>query len=288
MVGIGEGFTCLSSDLPSILPLTRKIIRLEDGEIITLWADKVELHSVKDGSLIEREPELILEEMTAVQKGGYAHFMLKEINEQPAVARELLHVLAENEVVASMIEKIKNARHVYLIGCGTSYHACQAGSVYFAQLAKKAAIPVVATQFIPQYLPAVGSGDVGIFVSQSGETKDVLNAINASKESGMTCFGLSNVIGSTLTRSVSAWLPLCCGYEISVPATKTFTNQIVAFLFLAYKLGGLDTRELDQLPGLMEETIKVTTPQVDALTPLHQSLERPLLPGIWRYLFHGA
>jgi glucosamine--fructose-6-phosphate aminotransferase (isomerizing) len=178
VVGIGEDFTCLSSDLPSILPLTRKIIRLEDGEIVTLSAKKVKLHSVKDGSLIERNPEIITEEMGTVQKGGFAHFMLKEIHEQPAVARELLHVLNENAVVAQFVEKIKKARHVYLIGCGTSYHACQAGSVYFAQLAKQAAIPVVATQFISQFLPAITKEDVGIFVSQSGETKDVLNRLN--------------------------------------------------------------------------------------------------------------
>ena len=153
VVGIGEGFTCLSSDLPSILPLTRKIIRLEDGEIITLTANKVELHSVKDGSLIQREPELITEEMNAVQKGGFAHFMLKEIHEQPEVARELLHVLKENKALPQIVERLKKARHIYLIGCGTSYHACQAASVYFAQLADKAAIPVVATQFIAQFLP---------------------------------------------------------------------------------------------------------------------------------------
>ena len=90
---------------------------------------------------------------------------------------------------------------VYFIGCGTSYHACLAGSVYFAQLAKKTAIPVLAPQFIPQYLPAVTSEDVGIFVSQSGETKDVLNALQAAEASGMTCFAMANVIGSTLTRA---------------------------------------------------------------------------------------
>jgi glucosamine--fructose-6-phosphate aminotransferase (isomerizing) len=266
-VGIGEGFTCLSSDLPSILPLTRKIVRLEDGEIVTLMPDKVELHSVKDGSIIIRKSQLITEEMDAVEKGGYAHFMLKEIHEQPDVARELLHVLNENEAVNQIVEKLKKARHVYLIGCGTSYHACQAGSVYFSQLAKMAAIPVVATQFIAQYLPAVTREDVGIFVSQSGETKDVLNAIHASEDSGMICYGLSNVIGSTLTRAVSAWLPLCCGYEISVPATKTFTNQIIAFLYLAYRLGGLDTHDLDKLPELMEKTIQTCSPQVEKLSP---------------------
>lgn len=265
VVGIGEGFTCVSSDLPSILPLTRKIIRLEDGEIVTLWPDRVELHSVSDGSLIDRQPEMITETMNAVQKGGFAHFMLKEIHEQPAVARELLHLLGESAAVKEVIEKIRSARHVYLIGCGTSFHACQAGSVYFSQLAKRSAVPVVATQFVPQYLPTVGKEDVGIFVSQSGETKDVLNALNAAKDSGMTCFALSNVIGSTLTRVASQWLPLCCGYEISVPATKTFTNQVIAFLYLATRLASENTQVLNAIPELMETAIRTTAPQVEAL-----------------------
>lgn len=267
VVGIGEGFTCVSSDLPSILPLTRKVIRLEDGEIVTLWADKVELHSVADGHIIHREEELITEEMSAVQKGGFAHFMLKEIHEQPQTARELLHRLESNTDVTTILEKIKKARQIYFIGCGTSYHACLAGAVYFAQLAGTAVIPVLAPQFIPQYLPAVGREDVGIFVSQSGETKDVLNALLAARETGMTCIGVANVIGSTLTRKTEAWLPLCCGYEMSVPATKTFTNQVITFLYLATRLGKRDVRELDQLPGLLEQTIAVTLPQVEALVP---------------------
>ena len=267
VVGIGEGFTCVSSDLPSLLPLTRTIIRLNDGEIITLWADRVELRSVRDGAIIDRQPELITEEMSAVQKSGFAHFMLKEIHEQPQAAREVLHMLEGSTDVQTVLDKIKAARHVYFIGCGTSYHACQAGSVYFAQLASKSVIPVVATQFIPQYLPAVNHEDVGIFVSQSGETKDVLNALQAAEASGMTCYGLANVIGSTLTRSTAAWLPLCCGYEISVPATKTFTNQVVTFLYLAYRLGDRDTKELENIPELMEQTIVLTAPQVEALVP---------------------
>jgi len=267
VIGIGQGFTCVSSDLPSILPLTRTIVRVQDGEIITLWADRVELRSVKDGSLIVREPELITETMEAVQKGGYAHFMLKEIHDQPQVAREVLHMLERNLQVQVVLDKIKRARHVYFIGCGTSYHACLAGSVYFAQLAGQAIIPVLATQFIPQYLPAVGPQDVGLFVSQSGETKDVLNALQAAEGRGMTCFGLANVIGSTLSKTTECWLPLCCGYEISVPATKTFTNQVVTFLVLAYRLGGRDTKELEQIPALMEQTIDSVAAAVLAITP---------------------
>lgn len=265
VVGIGEDFTCVSSDLPSILPLTRKVIRLEDGEIVTLWADRVELHSVVDGSLIEREAEVITEDMNSAQKGGFAHFMLKEIHEQPAVAGELLGMLENSSAVPAILEKISTARNVYFIGCGTSFHACLQGAVYFAQFASRAVIPVLAPQFMPQYLPTISSEDVGIFVSQSGETKDVLNALQAARQAGMTCFGIANVIGSTLSRKTAAWLPLCCGYEISVPATKTFFNQALTFLYLAIRLGGGDVKALGALPDLIQATIDQTNPQVTKL-----------------------
>jgi glucosamine--fructose-6-phosphate aminotransferase (isomerizing) len=265
VVGIGEGFTCVSSDLPSILPLTRTIVRPQDGEIVTLWADRVEIRSVKDGRLIEREPEQVTESMDAVQKGGYPHFMLKEIHEQPQVARELLHLLDGSPEVERLVERMKEARHLYFIACGTSYHAALAGSVYFAQLAGRPAIPVLAPQFVPQYAPAVGHEDVGLFVSQSGETKDVLNALEMAEKRGMACYGLANVIGSTLTKATSFCLPLCCGYEISVPATKTFTNQVITFLYLAYRMAGRDTRELEHIPALMEATMDATAAQVESI-----------------------
>jgi len=265
VVGLGEGFTCVSSDLPSILPLTREVIRPQDGEIVTLWADKVEVRSVKDGQLIEREQETVTESMDAVQKGGYPHFMLKEIHEQSQVAVELSHVLNGNREVDVLVEKMKKARHLYFIGCGTSYHAALAGSVYFAQLAGVPVTTVLAPQFIAQYAPTVNHDDVGIFVSQSGETKDVLNALEAAEARGMQCFGLANVVGSTLTKATSLSLPLCCGYEISVPATKTFTNQVVTFLYLAYKMAGKDVGKLDSIPKLMEETLEMVAPQVEAI-----------------------
>jgi glucosamine--fructose-6-phosphate aminotransferase (isomerizing) len=264
VVGLGEGFTCVSSDLPSLLPLTRTILRPQDGEIVTLWADRVEVRSVKDGKLIAREPELVTQTMDAVQKGGYPHFMLKEIHEQPQVARELLHLLEGSPEVQPLIEKMKQARHLYFIGCGTSYHAASVGAVYFAQLAGRAAIPILAPQFIAQYAPAINHDDVGIFVSQSGETKDVLNALEAAEKRGMACYGLANVVGSTLTKATSFCLPLCCGYEISVPATKTFTNQVITFLYLAYRMAGRDTRNLERIPELMEQTMKMAAPQVEA------------------------
>jgi glucosamine--fructose-6-phosphate aminotransferase (isomerizing) len=265
VVGIGEGFTCVSSDLPSILPLTRKVIRPQDGEIVTLWADRVEVRSVKDGKIIHRKPEIVTESMDAVQKGGYPHFMLKEIHEQSQAARELFHMLNGNHEVDALIEKMKNARNLYFIGCGTSYHAALLGAVYFAQLAGRAVIPVLAPQFLEQYAPTVNHNDAGLFVSQSGETKDVLNALEAAEGRGMACYGLANVIGSTLTKATSFCLPLCCGYEISVPATKTFTNQVMTFLYLAYKMAGKDVRALDMIPEWIDKTLEMVAPQVETL-----------------------
>jgi glucosamine--fructose-6-phosphate aminotransferase (isomerizing) len=267
VVGIGAGFTCLSSDLPSILPLTREIVRIQDGEIVTLWSERIELRSVMDGNLIERESENISESMDSVQKGGYPHFMLKEIHEQPQVARELLHFLDGSPDVVKVIEKMRMARQLYFLGCGTSFHACLAGSVYFARFAGRAAIPVLAPQFVPQYAPTINYEDVGLFVSQSGETKDVLNALQIGEAQGMTAFGLANVIGSTLTKATACTLPLCCGYEISVPATKTFTNQVITFLYLAYRMGGRDTAELACIPDLMEKTLEMVAPQVTIIVP---------------------
>ncbi len=265
VVGLGDGFSCVSSDLPSILPLTRKIVRIQDGEIITLWADRIELRSVKDGKVIQREPEFITESMDAVQKGGYPHFMLKEIHEEPRVAGELLRLLEASPDVEHIVSRMAAARHLYLIGCGTSYHACLLGSVYMARLAGRSAIPVIAPQFVAQYAPSISHEDVGLFVTQSGETKDVLNALETAQKRGMTAFGLVNVIGSTLTKVTERCLPLGCGYEISVPATKTFTNQVIAFLFLAMRMGKSNSLDLATIPGLMEETIEASAGQIPAI-----------------------
>ena len=267
VAGIAAGATCVSSDLPSILPLTRRILRVRDGEIVILRADGVELRRVEDGSLIERESEEITESMEMVEKGGYPHFMLKEIHEQPTVAGELFRLLEASPHVEQMVTRMREARHLYLVGCGTSYHACVLGSVYLARLAGRPAVPVLAPQFIPQYGPTVGPEDVGVFVSQSGETKDVLNALAVARQRGMGVLGLVNVIGSTLMNESERYLPLACGYEISVPATKTFMNQGVAFLYLALRMGGHSTAILANLPDLLEETLKRVEPQVEKLVP---------------------
>ena len=267
VVGLAEGAVCVSSDLPSILPITRRILRVNDGEIVTLWADRVELRRVSDGSVIERKAETITESMESAAKGGYPHFMLKEIHEQPQVAGELLRLLEASPHVTPMVERMANARHLYLVGCGTSYHACMLGAVYLGRLAGRAAIPILAPQFIAQYGLALGPQDVGVFVSQSGETKDVLNAIEVARQRGTAVLGLVNVLGSTLMNVSERYLPLACGYEISVPATKTFMNQAVTFLFLALRMGGHSTADLARLPRLFQETLAAVELHSTALEP---------------------
>jgi glucosamine--fructose-6-phosphate aminotransferase (isomerizing) len=265
VAGITDNASCVSSDLPSILPITRQVLYIEDGEIVILQHDKIELRSVKDGSIIERKFEFISESMDLAQKGGYDHFMLKEIHEQEQVARELIHLLDNFPSVDAMANRMVKARNLYLVGCGTSYHACILGSIYIAQLAGKPAIPVLATQFISQYGPTLNNEDLCIFVSQSGETKDVLNALAIAKGRAAQAFGLINVIGSTLTKSTELHLPLTCGYEISVPATKTFTNQVISFLYLALKMGNRSTMGVNALPDLIQKTIASSDTQITHL-----------------------
>lgn len=267
IAGIEHDFTVVSSDLPSILPLTKNIVFMNDGEIIELTSQSFTIYSVSDGSVIERTPEIVEETMEAAQKGGFDHFMLKEIHEQPIVAKELLHLWNDSSAIEATVEALKKARNIYFVGCGTSYNACVAGAVYFNRICGKTIIPIVAPQFIAQYNRSIGREDVGIFVSQSGETKDVLNAVTIARQQGMRIFSLVNVVGSTLTKWSEQWLPLACGYEISVPATKTFTNQLVGFLYLALKFSNRNTNELDQLPEFMQRTIQDTVNQVTEILP---------------------
>jgi glucosamine--fructose-6-phosphate aminotransferase (isomerizing) len=260
VAGLGDGLTCVSSDLPSILPLTRQIVRIRDGEIVVLSLDTVELYSVHDGSRILRDPEWYDGPIEVAEKGGYPHFMLKEIHEQPTVAGELLHLLRSSPHTGRFVEAMtpRDARPIYLVGCGTSYHACLLGAYYFGQIAGRVALPLLGPQFIEQCGECMGPGDAAVFVSQSGETKDVLNAVKMMRQRGGKVLGLANVLGSSLLHQSDVYLPLVCGYEISVPATKTFVNQAVLFLYLAYRLAGRDPSELDALPDLLAKTLEAT------------------------------
>lgn len=282
VVGVGDGFCCVSSDLPSILPLTQRIVRMRDGEMVTLYHDRFEIRRVEDGTAVEREPELFTEGMDAAEKGGYEHFMLKEIHEQPKAAEELLHWLAASPHVDPFLSSLTAARHVYFVGCGTSYNACVLGAALFNRLAGKPAVPVLAPVFRETLSHTLSAEDAVVLVSQSGETKDVLNALNASRGSGAVILGILNVLGSTLMHASDHYLPLACGYEISVPATKTFLNQALLFYYLADRLRRTGARERwEDVPSTIETTIR----QTDAFAQEVATLLKPF--GEMYYLGYG-
>ena len=259
VIGVGDGFCCVSSDLPSILPLTDRIVRVRDGEMVTLYHDRFEIRRVEDGAAVDRKPERFTEGMDAAEKGGYEHFMLKEIHEQPKAAEEMLHWLSASPHVDPFLSNLVAARHVYLVGCGTSYHACVLGAALFNRLAGMAAVPVLAPVFRETLAHTLSSDDAVVLVSQSGETKDVLNALNAARPSEAAILGVLNVLGSTLMHASDQYLPLACGYEISVPATKTLLNQALLFYYLADRVRttGPGERWID-VPSKIEQTIRQT------------------------------
>jgi len=286
VVGIGEGFTCCSSDLPSILPLTRKVIPVEDGEMVVLEPGRVRVFHVADGSKVIRPAKQVSDKMGSAEKGGYDHFMLKEIHEQPATARELLHLLEASEYLPRVVEKLRGAERLFLVGSGSSFHACMLGSTFWARLTGKLAVPVLPQQFMEQYGPALRPGDVALYVSQSGETKDVLNAIAFATPRGVLPLGLVNVLGSTITRKVAVYLPLACGWEISVPATKTYTNQVIALVGLAAAVGGQPVEELDAAPTWIERAITRTDKAMAGLAQQFVGCDRLFILGYG--LGHGV
>jgi glucosamine--fructose-6-phosphate aminotransferase (isomerizing) len=255
VIGIGKNEMYCSSDMPSLLPLTRRIIFMKDGEIASLSPKEAKLFRISDGKEIEAKVVRYSENQEYAKKGGYEHFMLKEINEQPVVAEELVELLDNSKYVEKFLDVMKESKKVFLVGCGSSYHACLLGSYYFGNIAKKTVIPAVAPQFISQYGHTVDDKTCVVLVSQSGETKDVINAMEYARGKTDRILGVMNVIGSTLMNSSRVYLPLAAGYEVSVPATKTFMNQCIMFLYLAKRMKGESCEDMRKVSPLIRETI---------------------------------
>lgn len=262
-LGVGRDFVCTSSDLPSIIPLTRRIVPLRDGEYVEFTWNNFSIRSIETGELIEREPQIIDISSEATSKSGYDHYMLKEIYEQPERVSALLEFLKFDMDLARYVNILVKARHIFLVGAGSSYHAALVGSYFFNKLANRIAIPCEAGRFIENYANSVKQDDVVILVSQSGETKDVINVLN-NIEGRTTILSIVNVMGSTVMMRSLLNIPLCCEIEISVPATKTFMNQLVTFYYLAAKMSFDDQflKDIRTLPDLVRKTLQMSETQV--------------------------
>jgi len=267
-LGVGDGFVCASSDLPSILPLTKMVVPLRDGEVVRYTHDSYQIYSMPDGTEVMREAEESDLDPESANMGGYPHFMLKEIDDQPKRVETLLKSLVESKFTDAFVDEILASKKVFLVSCGSSLNASITGAYYFNKLAGVAAIPVIAGQFIDLYGQSITNEDCVIFVSQSGETKDVINGVNFLRKEGKgKVLGVLNVLGSTLMLNSDAYLPLVCDLEISVPATKTFMNQVVLFYYVGLRMGLRSGQlpkekyeesmaELQTLPSLLEKTYR--------------------------------
>jgi glucosamine--fructose-6-phosphate aminotransferase (isomerizing) len=268
VVGLGDGENYIASDVTAILSETRKILFIDEGEIVTVTREGVKITDF-DGKPKAREPKLITWSATQAEKGGFKHYMLKEIHEQPrAVADTLVgRVDLERDDVTLDDVKLDGAKvkRIIFVACGTSYHASLVGEFMIEAMAR---IPVeveLASEF--RYRdPIVGPGDLVVAVSQSGETADTMAAVREAKGKGAQVLAISNVVESSIPRLADWSFYTHAGPEIGVASTKAFTTQLVSMALLAIYLGRRTGKlapaqarellaELVQLPNKMKDVI---------------------------------
>jgi glucosamine--fructose-6-phosphate aminotransferase (isomerizing) len=274
VIGVGEDAVYCASDIPAFLPLTNKAVIVEDGELVILSDAGYELHKTSDWRLVDRKPEVVDWSPEMAAKQGYPHFMLKEIHEQPLSLRNTLRL--QERYLDLMATFLERATEVFLVAAGTSYHACLAASYMFGKVAFLATHPVIASEFIEQHGKAVNIDSTILAVSQSGETADIYAAVEWARQKAATILGLTNVVGSTLTRISRAYVCQQSGPEIGVAATKTFTAQLSVLAQLALNVakrrGKISHTEIEDLednlkriPEVVETILKTQEDKIKRL-----------------------
>ena len=273
VVGLGENEIFLASDIPAILSHTRDVVVLEDEDVAVVTRRGVEITQL-DGAPVQRTPSRILWDPILAEKGGYRHFMLKEIYEQPRAAADTMRGRVQPEGGTVVLPDVQldpevtaGIQRIVLVACGTSYHAAIVGRFMLERLTGITAEVDLGSEY--RYRDAVlGPETLVVALSQSGETADTLGAVKTARAKGAPIIGITNVVGSALSREATGTLYTHAGPEIGVASSKTFTSTLIALYLLALWLGrrrGIllaeDGRKhiqgLLELPRLMERTLEL-------------------------------
>jgi glucosamine--fructose-6-phosphate aminotransferase (isomerizing) len=271
VIGVGDGETIIASDASAIVAHTQRVIYLDDNDIAIVTSDSVDVRDLNNIPVTREIAELGLD-AAAAEKGGFDHFMLKEIHEQPDSLSNAIRGRLDFDIGSSVLagmgtspRELAELSRVVLVGCGTSLHAGLVGEYAFEDLADIHAEVQQAAEFRYRN-PILGNRDLVVAISQSGETADTLAAVREAKQKGAFVMSLCNGVGSTIARETGRGVYLHAGPEISVASTKAFTCQVVVMLMMALKLGrgrrfsreeGIRfSREIEQIPALVARVIR--------------------------------
>lgn len=258
LAGIGEGFNMIGSDAMAMISRTNMFYELEDKEFIKLTKDSIDIYTIY-GAKVEKKPFKADIDLSDIEKGIYPHYMLKEIEEQPFVIRKIINQYSDQNgypyIEKEIIDDIKAADKIYIIACGTSYHAGLVGKQLLEKISNKAAEVIIASEFVYN-MPLISQKPLFLFISQSGETADCRSVLVKIKKMGYKSLTITNVKGSTLSRESDYTLLLHAGPEIAVCSTKAYTAQIAVLSILATVINNtlsIDIfKELSKIANVME------------------------------------
>jgi glucosamine--fructose-6-phosphate aminotransferase (isomerizing) len=262
LIGVGEDETIIASDAAAIVSYTRQVLYLQDGDIARVTAAGAQIFTL-DKTSVHRSVATIEWEIGAAEKGGYDHFMLKEIFEQPSALQNSIRGRLDPMLGTAILSglnltprELTSIQRVVIVACGTSLHAGMVGKYLFESLADLPTSPEQAAEF--RYCnPILGPNELVIAISQSGETADTLAAVRESIQKGALVAGLCNVVGSTIARETGRGVYLHAGPEIGVASTKAFTAQVTVLLMMALKLGRCRRLSRDEGVNLCEEIKRI-------------------------------
>jgi glucosamine--fructose-6-phosphate aminotransferase (isomerizing) len=270
IIGVGKGENFIASDVPAILDKTKRVIYLKDGQMAALTREGIKIWDF-NGKAVTPKIDTVTFTVGSAQKEGFAHFMLKEIHEQPTVLNHMLMLRLKGnrlnmEGLGLSDAAIKAVKKVVIVACGTAYHAGLVGR-YIIELLARVSVEVETSSEFRYRSPIVDKGALIVAVSQSGETADTLAAVREAKNRGAKILAICNVIGSSLAREADGVLYTHAGPEIGVASTKAYTAQVMMFYLLALKLGTARKtlapktastliKELKRIPTLYKEILK--------------------------------